>query len=268
MSLIGKYLADREKEDVKKIFLWILIIATITLTIFLLFYYSHSYKEEKTKERNTEIEINNLREKDKNQNKGKDLAWTYSRGNKEGEKGLRIYSEEGSGYDREEEGEDKERIRNNSEKYSGKYSKRVRDKSENSSYNNSDKSLNNNSGINSGMSSGKNSKKGSGLSGIFKEEEEEVPSNINELILSDIKTLRRKTKNKVRAYIDYEINNFSLKESVEDNIATRNSYMEYIDKHGLSQDLYGALKADNEKDRGLLDLLKTHDRQEVSNFSY
>lgn len=200
MSLIGKYLADREKEDVKKIFLWILIIATITLTIFLLFYYSHSYKEENTKERNTEIEINNLREKDKNQNKGKDLAWAYSRGNKEGEKGLRIYSEESLEYDREEEGE--------------------------------------------------------------------VPSNINELILSDLKTLRKKTKNKVRAYIDYEINNFSLKESVEDNIATRNSYMEYIDRHGLSQDLYGVLKADNEKDRGLLDLLKTHDRQEVSNFSY
>ncbi len=264
MSLIGKYLADREKEDVKKIFLWILIIATITLTIFLLFYYSHSYKEEKTKERNTEIEINNLREKDKNQNKEKNIAWTYSRGNKEGEKGLRIYSEEGLGYDREEEGEDKERIRNNSGEYSGKYSKRVRDKSENSSDNNSDK----NSGVNSDINSGESSKKSLGFSGIFKEEEEEVPSNINELILSDLKTLRKKTKNKVRAYIDYEINNFSLKESIEDNITTRNSYMEYIDRHGLSQDLYGALKADNEKDRGLLDLLKTHDRQEVSNFSY
>ena len=133
------------------------------------------------------------------------------------------------------------------------------------------------SGINSSSGSGANSSAGSkspaNISNNSSNEEElnlkdEVPYNAEELILKDIKTLRKRTLENVESYAGGETNNYSLKTTIELNIEKRKKYVEYIEKNGLPSSLIEILKSDNEKDKKLLQSVATFDRGQVKDFSY
>lgn len=80
-------------------------------------------------------------------------------------------------------------------------------------------------------------------------------------VLKIINDLRDKTTAKVKGYINEDISPLSVEITAEDNIALREKLMKY----GLYVDV---LKADNEKDRELIEKINTYDREEVRDFSY
>ena len=80
-------------------------------------------------------------------------------------------------------------------------------------------------------------------------------------VLKIINDLREKTMAKVKGYINEDISPLSVEITAEDNIALREKLMKY----GLYVDV---LKADNEKDRELIEKVNTYDRDEVKDFYY
>lgn len=278
MSLLGKYLADRDSEDLKKVFLWVLIISTIILTIFLIFYYGRASRNDRLEKERLKAEIAQM-EKDTSKSgvdeikSGKDSK----NKNKKKRKGGSLF-----GIYRSDKDDDLEE-----EKKGTGYVKNIEDGEKNGSGEgsgtNSGTSLgdNSNSGSSSNYGSGSGLSSGSGagskspanISNDSSNNEElnlkdEVPYNAEELILKDIKTLRRRTLEGVESYAGGETNNYSLKTTVELNIEKRKSYIEYIEKNGLPSSLIQILKSDNEKDRELLGSLATFDRNQVKGFSY
>lgn len=280
MRLLGKYLADRDSEDLKKVFLWVLIISTIILTIFLIFYYGRVSRNDRLEKERLKAEIAQM-EKDTSKSDVEGIKSGKDSKNKNKKKRKR-----GSlfGIYRADKDDDLEE-----EKKGTGYVKNIEDERKNGSGEgsgtDSGTSLGNNS--NSGSSSNYGSGSGSGLSSgsgagskspanssnnSSNNEElnlkDEVPYNAEELILKDIKTLRRRTLGNVESYAGGEINNFSLKSSVESNIEKRKQYIEYIEKNGLPSSLIQILNSDNEKDKELLQSVATFDRNQVRGFSY
>ena len=279
MSLLGKYLADRDSEDLKKVFLWVLIISTIILTIFLIFYYGRASRNDRLEKERLKAEIAQM-EKDTSKSgvegvkSGKDSKNKNKKKRKRGslfgiyraDKDDDLEDEEtkGVGYVKNIEDERK----NGSGKGSGA-------DSGTSLGDNSNSGSSSNYGSGSGLSSGSGagSKSPANISNDSSNEEslnlkDEVPYNAEELILKDIKTLRKRTLGGVESYAGGEMNNFSLKSSIESNIEKRKSYIEYIEKNSLPSSLIQILKSDNEKDRELLQSVATFDREQVKGFSY
>lgn len=266
MSLLGKYLADRDSEDLKKVFLWVLIISTIILTIFLIFYYGRASRNDRLEKERLRAEIAQMeKETGKSGKDGKDK----SKNKKKRKRGslFGLYRA-----DKDDDLEDEET------KGIG-YVKNVEDGRKNGSGADSGTSLGDNSNSNSDSGSGSSANLGAGskspanISNNSSNAEElnlkdEVPYNAEELILKDVKTLRKRTLEGVESYAGGETNNYSLKTTVELNIEKRKSYIEYIEKNGLPSSLIQILKSDNEKDRELLGSLATFDRNQVKDFSY
>ena len=280
MSLLGKYLADRDSEDLKKVFLWILIISTIILTIFLIFYYGRASRNDRLEKERLKAEIAQM-EKDTSKSDVDEVKNGKGKNKKKRKRGSLFEFYKKDKYE-DEDLDDKET------KGVG-YVKNIEDSKRNGSGKgsgtDSGTSLVDNS--NSGSSSNYGSESGSGLSsgsGAGSKSpanisnnssnteslnlKDEVPYNAEELILKDIKTLRKRTLEGVGSYAGGEMNNFSLKSSVESNIEKRKKYIEYIEKNGLPSSLIQILKSDNEKDNELLGSLATFDRNQVKDFSY
>lgn len=275
MSLLGKYLADRDSEDLKKVFLWILIISTIILTIFLLFYYGRASKNDRLEKERLRTEIAEI-EKDIGKSGVEGIKSGKDSKNKNKKKRKRgslfgIYRA-----DKDDDLEDEEtkgvgyvkNIEDERKNGSGKDSSADSGTSLGDSF-----SSDSGSGSDSRVGSNAGSKSPANISNDSSNNEElnlkdEVPYNAEELILKDIKTLRRRTLERVESYAGGEMNNFSLKSSIESNIEKRKSYIEYIEKNSLPSSLIQILKSDNEKDNELLGSLATFDRNQVKDFSY
>lgn len=273
-------MADRDSEDLKKVFLWVLIISTIILTIFLLFYYGRASRNDRLEKERLRTEIAEME---------KDIGKSGVEGVKSGKDGKdksknKKKRKRGSlfGIYRSDKDDDLEE-----EKKGTGYVKNIEDGEKNGSGegsgtdsgtslgDNSNSGSSSNYGSGSGLSSGSGagSKSPANISNDSSNNEElnlkdEVPYNAEELILKDIKTLRRRTLEGVESYAGGEMNNFSLKSSVESNIEKRKKYIEYIEKNGLPSSLIQILKSDNEKDNELLGSLATFDRNQVKDFSY
>lgn len=276
MSLLGKYLADRDSEDLKKVFLWVLIISTIILTIFLIFYYGRASRNDRLEKERLKAEIAQM-EKDTSKSDVEGVKSGKDSKNKKKRKRGSLF-----GIYRSDKDDDLEE-----EKKGTGYVKNIEDERKNGSGegsgtdsgtslgDNSNSGSSSNYGSGSGLSSGSGagSKSPANISNDSSNNEElnlkdEVPYNAEELILKDIKTLRRRTLERVESYAGGEMNNFSLKSSIESNIEKRKSYIEYIGKNGLPSSLVEILKSDNEKDRELLQSVATFDRNQVKGFSY
>lgn len=289
MSLLGKYLADRDSEDLKKVFLWVLIISTIILTIFLIFYYGRASRNDRLEKERLKAEIAEMEKdtgksgvegiksgkdgKDKSKNKKKrkrgSLFGIY-RSDKDDD--LEDEETKGIGYVKNVE----DGRKNGSGAVSGAS---LGDNSDSDlgvgsgAGSNSCSSTGSGSGVGSGAGSSADSKSPANISSDSSNAEElnlkdEVPYNAEELILKDIKTLRKRTVENVESYAGGETNNYSLKTTVELNIEKRKKYIEYIEKNGLPSSLIQILKSDNEKDNELLGSLATFDRNQVKGFSY
>lgn len=277
MSLLGKYLADRDSEDLKKVFLWVLIISTIILTIFLIFYYGRASKNDRLEKEKLKAEIAEMKkdtsksdvdeiksgkdDRDKSKNKKKrkrgSLFGLY-RVDKDDD--LEDEETKGVGYVKNIEDGEKNGSGKDSSADSGTS---LGDSFSSDSGSGSDSRVGSNAGSKSPANSSNNSSNNEELN-----LKDEVPYNAEELILKDIKTLRRRTLEGVESYAGGEMNNFSLKSSIESNIEKRKRYIEYIEKNGLPSSLIQILKSDNEKDRGLLQSVATFDRNQVKGFSY
>ena len=280
MSLLGKYLADRDSEDLKKVFLWILIISTIILTIFLLFYYGRASRNDRLEKERLRTEIAEM-EKDIGKSGVEGIKSGKDSKNKNKKKRKRgslfgIYradkdddleeEKKGTGYVKNIEDERK----NGSGEGSGTDSG-VSLGNGSGSGSSSDSSANSVSNSKDGSEAGSKSPANSSNNSSNNEElnlKDEVPYNAEELILKDIKTLRRRTLENVESYAGGETNNYSLKTTVELNIEKRKQYIEYIEKNGLPSSLIQILKNDNERDRELLQSVATFDREQVKGFSY
>lgn len=132
----------------------------------------------------------------------------------------------------------------------------IKDKDKNGGEEDAKKSENN--GVSGESGSLKESKKdGSGEIESGDTEKENEPPDV----LKIINDLRDKTMAKVKGYINEDISPLSVEITAEDNIALREKLMKY----GLYVDI---LKADNEKDRELIEKVNTYDRDEVKDFSY
>lgn len=277
MRLLGKYLADRDSEDLKKVFLLVLIISTIILTIFLIFYYGRASRNDRLEKERLKAEIAQM-EKDTSKSDVEGVKSGKDSKNKKKRKRGSLFEFYKKDKYEDEDLDDKET------KGVG-YVKNIEDSKRNGSGADSGASLGNGSGSgyssDSSANSVSNSKDGSeagskspaNSSNNSSNNEElnlkdEVPYNAEELILKDIKTLRRRTLKNVESYAGGEMNNFSLKSSVESNIEKRKSYIEYIEKNSLPSSLIQILKSDNEKDKELLQSLATFDRNQVRGFSY
>ena len=132
----------------------------------------------------------------------------------------------------------------------------IKDENKNSGEKDTKKSENNGvSGESGSLKDGEKDSSGKTESGD-KEKENEPPD-----VLKIINDLRDKTMAKVKGYINEDISPLSVEITAEDNIALREKLMKY--------DLYvDILKADNEKDRELIEKVNTYDRDEVKDFSY
>ena len=130
----------------------------------------------------------------------------------------------------------------------------IKDKNKNSG----EKSIKNNE--NSDVSGEKDSLK-SGEKDNSGETEQGDKENETPDVLKIINDLREKTMAKVKGYINEDISPLSVEITAEDNIALREKLMKY----GLYVDV---LKADNEKDRELIEKVNTYDRDEVKDFYY
>ncbi len=272
MSLLGKYLADRDSEDLKKVFLWVLIISTIILTIFLIFYYGRTSRNDRLEKERLKAEIAQM-ERDTSKSDVEGVKNKKDGKNKKKRKRGSLF-----GIYRSDKDDDLEE-----EKKGTGYVKNIEDERRNGSGEGSGTdsgtslgdsfSSDSGSGSDSRVGSGAGSKSPANISNNSSNNEElnlkdEVPYNAEELILKDIKTLRRRTLGNVESYAGGEINNFSLKSSVESNIEKRKRYIEYIEKNGLPSSLIQILKSDNERDRELLQSVATFDRSQVKGFSY
>lgn len=275
MSLLGKYLADRDSEDLKKVFLWVLIISTIILTIFLLFYYGRASRNDRLEKERLKAEIAQM-EKDTSKSDVEGIKSGKDSKNKNKKKRKRgslfgIYRA-----DKDDDLEDEEtkgvgyvkNIEDERKNGSGKDSSADSGTSLGDSF-----SSDSGSGSDSRVGSNAGSKSPANISNDSSNNEElnlkdEVPYNAEELILKDIKTLRRRTLEGVESYAGGETNNYSLKTTVELNIEKRRQYIEYIEKNSLPSSLIQILKSDNERDRELLQSVATFDRNQVRGFSY
>ena len=130
----------------------------------------------------------------------------------------------------------------------------IKDKNKNSG----EKSIKNNE--NSDVSGEKDSLK-SGEKDNSGETEQGDKENETPDVLKIINDLREKAMAKVKGYINEDISPLSVEITAEDNIALREKLMKY----GLYVDI---LKADNEKDKELIEKVNTYDRDEVKDFSY
>lgn len=275
MRLLGKYLADRDSEDLKKVFLLVLIISTIILTIFLIFYYGRASRNDRLEKERLKAEIAQM-EKDTSKSDVEGVKNGKGKNKKKRKKGSLF------GIYRSDKDDDLEE-----EKKCTGYVKNIEDERKNGSGegsgtdsgtslgDNSNSGSSSNYGSGSGLSSGSGagSKSPANISNDSSNNEElnlkdEVPYNAEELILKDIKTLRKRTLENVESYAGGETNNYSLKTTVELNIEKRRQYIEYIEKNSLPSSLIQILKSDNERDRELLQSVATFDRNQVRGFSY
>lgn len=275
MRLLGKYLADRDSEDLKKVFLLVLIISTIILTIFLIFYYSRVSRNDKLEKERLKAEITQM-ERDASKSDVDEIKSGKDSKNKNKKKRKRgslfgIYRA-----DKDDDLEDEEtkgvgyvkNIEDGEKNVSGEGSGTDSGTSLGDSF-----SSDSGSGSDSRVGSNAGSKSPANISNSSSNNEElnlkdEVPYNAEELILKDIKTLRRRTLENAESYAGGETNNYSLKTTVELNIEKRKKYIEYIEKNGLPSSLVQILESDNEKDRELLQSVATFDRNQVKGFSY
>lgn len=132
----------------------------------------------------------------------------------------------------------------------------IKDKDKNGGEEDTKKSENNGvNGERGSLKDGEKDSSGETESGD-KEKENEPPD-----VLKIINDLREKTMAKVKGYINEDISPLSVEITAEDNITLREKLMKY----GLYVDV---LKADNEKDRELIEKVNTYDRDEVKDFSY
>lgn len=264
MSLLGKYLADRDSEDLKKVFLVVLIIATIILTIFLLFYYGRATSKAKQETKRLQAEINEIKDETKDDTKRNSINFKIKSKNKDKDEKITRDKDEmitsDNSYEKEFGADGETENSENNTGTTGDENSSLKKKGlfrKDSGAVNSEKDLKDPRTI-------QGNPKGNSIKNL----KGSVPDNANELILSDIKTLRSTGEANVEKYTNYEINNFSLKSKIENNISTRDKYIDYINENNLSQDLVSVLENDNEKDRELLKKLSGFDREALRDFSY
>lgn len=90
------------------------------------------------------------------------------------------------------------------------------------------------------------------------------PQDIYLIIRKDQKAMIEDTQNKLKNYVEKTGSKYTLQNSLQRNIETRDKYIQYLNSNGLN----GAndLEADNERDYQLLEDLKTNSRTYFQQF--